>query len=62
MDPGDRVSIEKDGLGYEGVLMPPRKGHIVIKMDNGYKLAYEIRVKDRAGREGTQDQAANKTP
>ena len=50
MDPGDRVSIEKDGVGYQGVLMPPRsKDHVVIKLDNGYNIGLtQIRVKDRA--------------
>jgi glutamyl-tRNA(Gln) amidotransferase subunit D len=39
MDLGDRVSIEKDGVGYQGVLMPPRsKDHVVIKLDNGYNI------------------------
>lgn len=39
MDPGDRVSIEKDGVQYQGVLMPPRsKDHVVVKLDNGYNI------------------------
>jgi glutamyl-tRNA(Gln) amidotransferase subunit D len=39
MDPGDRVSAEKDGVSYNGLLMPPRsKDHVVIKLDNGYNI------------------------
>jgi len=39
MDPGDRVSAEKDGVSYNGVLMPPRsKDYVVIKLDNGYNI------------------------
>jgi glutamyl-tRNA(Gln) amidotransferase subunit D len=39
MDPGDRVSAEKDGISYQGVLMPPRsKDHVVIKLNNGYNI------------------------
>jgi glutamyl-tRNA(Gln) amidotransferase subunit D len=39
MELGDRVSIEKDGIVYQGVLMPPRsKDHVVIKLDNGYNI------------------------
>ncbi len=43
MDLGDRVSVEKDGLAYEGVLMPSRrKDHVVIKLDNGYNIGLKV--------------------
>ncbi|MCX6669816.1 MAG: Glu-tRNA(Gln) amidotransferase subunit GatD [Methanothrix sp.] len=39
MDLGDRVSAERNGISYEGVLMPSRrKDHVVIKLDNGYNI------------------------
>ena len=39
MDLGDRVSVERNGISYEGVLMPSRrKDHVVIKLDNGYNI------------------------
>lgn len=39
MDLGDRISIERDGTSYEGVLMPSRReGYVVIKLDNGYNI------------------------
>ncbi len=39
MDLGDRVSVERNGTSYEGVLMPSRrKDHVVIKLDNGYNI------------------------
>lgn len=42
MDLGDRVSIEEDGVVYNGVLMPPRsKDHVVIKLDNGYNIGLQ---------------------
>jgi glutamyl-tRNA(Gln) amidotransferase subunit D len=33
---GDRIRIEKDGVGYEGIVMPSTTHHIVLKMLNGY--------------------------
>jgi glutamyl-tRNA(Gln) amidotransferase subunit D len=43
MDLGDRVSVEKDGSAYEGVLMPSRrKDHVVIKLDNGYNIGLSV--------------------
>jgi glutamyl-tRNA(Gln) amidotransferase subunit D len=43
MDLGDRVSVEKDGSVYEGVLMPSRrKDHVVIKLDNGYNIGLSV--------------------
>lgn len=43
MDLGDRVSVEKDGLAYEGVLMPSRReDHVVIKLDNGYNIGLKV--------------------
>lgn len=43
MDLGDRISVEKDGLAYEGVLMPSRrKDHVVIKLDNGYNIGLKV--------------------
>ncbi len=33
---GDRIRIEKDGVGYEGIVMPSTTHHIVLKMSNGY--------------------------
>jgi len=38
MDLGDRVRVEKDGIIYEGILMPSITQHIVIKLDNGYNI------------------------
>jgi len=39
MDLGDRISIERDGTSYEGVVMPSRRrGYVVIKLDNGYNI------------------------
>lgn len=35
---GDRVRVRKDGLTYEGILMPTRSGNIVLKMKNGYNV------------------------
>ncbi|NPV62469.1 MAG: Glu-tRNA(Gln) amidotransferase subunit GatD [Methanotrichaceae archaeon] len=43
MDLGDRVSVEKDGSVYQGVLMPSRrKDHVVIKLDNGYNIGLSV--------------------
>ncbi|WP_321420809.1 Glu-tRNA(Gln) amidotransferase subunit GatD [uncultured Methanomethylovorans sp.] len=33
---GDKIKIEKDGVGYEGIVMPSTTHHIVLKMSNGY--------------------------
>ena len=39
MDLGDRISAERNGTSYEGVLMPSRReGYVVIKLDNGYNI------------------------
>jgi len=47
MDLGDRVSVEKGGVAYEGVLMPSRtKDHIVIKLDNGYNIGLRVLESD----------------
>lgn len=47
MDLGDRVSVEKGGMAYEGVLMPSRrKDHIVIKLDNGYNIGLRVPESD----------------
>jgi glutamyl-tRNA(Gln) amidotransferase subunit D len=36
---GDRVSVKRDDVTYEGVLMPSRhKDIVVIKLDNGYNI------------------------
>jgi len=37
---GDRVSVLKDGVRREGVLMPSATGHIAIKMDSGYNAGF----------------------
>lgn len=43
MDLGDRVSVERGGMVYEGVLMPSRrKDHLVIKLDNGYNIGLKV--------------------
>ena len=43
MDLGDRVSVERNGTSYEGVLMPSRrKDHVVIKLDNGYNIGLRL--------------------
>jgi len=38
LEPGDRVTVTKNGLIREGVLMPSVTGHIVVKLDNGYNV------------------------
>jgi glutamyl-tRNA(Gln) amidotransferase subunit D len=39
MELGDRISVERDGTSFEGVLMPSRReGYMVIKLDNGYNI------------------------
>jgi len=39
MNLGDRVSVERNGISYEGMLMPSRReDHVVIKLDNGYNI------------------------
>ncbi|WP_406670004.1 Glu-tRNA(Gln) amidotransferase subunit GatD [Methanolobus sp. ZRKC4] len=42
-DEGDRVKIEKDGVAYEGIVMPSTTGHIVIKMNSGYNAGIDPR-------------------
>jgi glutamyl-tRNA(Gln) amidotransferase subunit D len=43
MDLGDRVSVERNGTSYEGVLMPSRRrDHVVIKLDNGYNIGLRL--------------------
>jgi glutamyl-tRNA(Gln) amidotransferase subunit D len=43
MDLGDRISVERGGMAYEGVLMPSRrKDHVVIKLDNGYNVGLRV--------------------
>jgi len=45
MDLGDRVLVERNGVSYEGVLMPPiRADHVVIKLKNGYNIG--LRAKE----------------
>jgi len=47
MDLGDRVSVKRDGIAYEGVLMPSRrKDHVVIKLDNGYNIGLRVPASD----------------
>lgn len=42
MDLGDRISVERDGTSYEGVVMPSRReGYVVIKLDNGYNIGLD---------------------
>jgi glutamyl-tRNA(Gln) amidotransferase subunit D len=39
LDLGDRVSVKRGEVVYEGTLMPSRRsGHVVIKLDNGYNV------------------------
>jgi glutamyl-tRNA(Gln) amidotransferase subunit D len=39
MELGDRISAERNGTSFEGVLMPSRReGYVVIKLDNGYNI------------------------
>jgi glutamyl-tRNA(Gln) amidotransferase subunit D len=38
---GDRVKIEKDGVEYEGIVMPSTTKHIVIKMNSGYNAGID---------------------
>ena len=35
---GDRVRVVKDGVAYEGILMPSRSDNIVLKMKSGYNV------------------------
>lgn len=45
MDLGDRVLVERNGVSYEGVLMPPiRADRVVIKLKNGYNIG--LRAKE----------------
>ncbi|MDD1762400.1 MAG: Glu-tRNA(Gln) amidotransferase subunit GatD [Methanothrix sp.] len=42
MDLGDRISVERDGTCYEGVIMPSRReGYVVIKLNNGYNIGLD---------------------
>ncbi|MHC1631198.1 MAG: Glu-tRNA(Gln) amidotransferase subunit GatD [Methanotrichaceae archaeon] len=38
LEPGDRISVLRNNVRHEGVLMPTVTGHIVIKLDNGYNI------------------------
>jgi glutamyl-tRNA(Gln) amidotransferase subunit D len=39
LDLGDRVSVKRGGMSYEGTIMPSRRSdYIVIKLDNGYNV------------------------
>lgn len=38
MDLGDRVAVTRDGVRYEGILMPSRSDHLTIKLKNGYNV------------------------
>ncbi len=38
MDLGDRVAVIKGDMRYEGILMPSRSNHVVIKLSNGYNI------------------------
>ena len=47
MDLGDRVLVERNGISYEGVLMPSRRAdHVVIKLKNGYNIGLKARESD----------------
>ena len=47
MDLGDRISVERNGMSYEGVLMPSRRaGHVVIKLNNGYNIGLRAKESD----------------
>jgi glutamyl-tRNA(Gln) amidotransferase subunit D len=35
---GDCMRVQKEGLTYEGILMPSRSGNIVLKMKSGYNV------------------------
>ncbi|AGB49249.1 glutamyl-tRNA(Gln) amidotransferase, subunit D [Methanomethylovorans hollandica DSM 15978] len=61
---GDRISIEKDGVEYEGMVMPSNTHHIVLKMSNGYNAGIsaenaKITVLQKAS--NVQDAHANDT-
>jgi glutamyl-tRNA(Gln) amidotransferase subunit D len=44
---GDRVSVKRDDVSYEGVLMPSRrKDTVVIKLDNGYNIGLLARASE----------------
>ncbi|MCQ8903032.1 MAG: Glu-tRNA(Gln) amidotransferase subunit GatD [Methanothrix sp.] len=38
MELGDRVAVIKGDMRYEGILMPSRSDHVVIKLSNGYNI------------------------
>ncbi|MEM7819898.1 MAG: Glu-tRNA(Gln) amidotransferase subunit GatD [Candidatus Aenigmatarchaeota archaeon] len=43
---GHRISVEKDGKMYEGILMPKSAGDkntLIIKLDNGYNIGIEFK-------------------
>lgn len=42
MDLGDKVTVTRDGMRYEGILMPSRSEHVVIKLKNGYNVGLKI--------------------
>lgn len=51
MELGDRVAVIKGGMRYEGILMPSRSDHVVIKLSNGYNIGLvpdSIEVLERA--------------
>ncbi|WP_369425389.1 Glu-tRNA(Gln) amidotransferase subunit GatD [Methanothrix sp.] len=51
MELGDRVAVIKGDMRYEGILMPSRSDHVVIKLSNGYNIGLipdRIEVLERA--------------
>jgi glutamyl-tRNA(Gln) amidotransferase subunit D len=40
MESGDRIKIDKDGIAYEGILVPSTGESIVLKLDNGYNVGF----------------------
>ncbi len=43
LDLGDRVSAVREGVTYEGILMPSRReGYVVLKLDNGYNIGLKL--------------------
>lgn len=43
LDLGDRVSVVRYGVTYEGILMPSRReGYVVLKLDNGYNIGLKL--------------------
>ncbi|MBC7086297.1 MAG: Glu-tRNA(Gln) amidotransferase subunit GatD [Methanomethylovorans sp.] len=39
---GDLIRVEKDGVEYEGIVMPSTTHHIVLKMSNGYNAGISM--------------------